>query len=42
MERLHFASCEVGRRSSLGDGVYPYNLEKMSKNSYIHVGVECR
>lgn len=29
------------RHSLPGDGSYPYNLKKMSKNSYIHTGVEC-
>jgi len=27
----------VGRHIVLGDRLYPYNLKKMSKNSYIHV-----
>jgi len=39
MAAFHFAC--TGRHSFPGDGFYPYNLKKLSKNSYIHIGAEC-
>jgi len=36
-----FCRTRVELRSLPDDGLYPYNLNEMSKNSYIHMGAEC-